>query len=156
MNRGKTAAELWMLVIVVMAMTACNKSERGCLDQNAENFEPSAKIDCGCCYYTGKALMYYNSDYYFARIQGRVTSLNYFIDGVAAGKTIEELEVSVYNPGGDYYGLYTPSYQDNIILFDLGNQPQKNYLVTIKDENGTILYSKNTTIVANKITLLNL
>ena len=126
------------------------------MDSDAENYEQQAKQECNCCYYYGKGHVTYEYDYYEAYIYGRVSSLIFYVNGEKVGQTQSELISFVPDPDQQFYGIKTPQEDDKIIVFDLGNQRKKSFLIKVTDQNKNLMFLDTVLITANKFTAITL
>lgn len=143
-----------LILIAFIFLSAC--AERGCTDPDGENYEPAAKKDCSCCFYSGKVYVWYSSDYYTETfVSGlKADSVKLFLDGklVKTGLARYDQTSPVLLDATRSYGYYT---QDNrfylVLLKELGQSKSVNGFLRVTTEHNNLLWEGNINIQANKI-----
>jgi hypothetical protein len=142
-----------LVVITLFVFAACSK--RGCLDDKAQNFEPKAKIDCGCCNYVGKVRVWYMESFY----RTQLADLKRIILLVNGEKKTEYDFLLMYSSSppdipsdyGSYSNSSTNSIYINLEAF-LGEKKQKKFKISMIGNDNRLLWEDSVMVQAAKVT----
>ncbi len=138
---------LLFVTIFVFALGACKK--KGCLDQNATNYNSEAKKDDGSCLYEGSAVIWFNTPKVIEYSATGTSNLVFYLEGIQIG-TLNLLDFINTAPacGGDHAVT---------VKRNLDSAPSKSFSLVVKGDSGATLDTYSLTIVGNKCTkfLLN-
>ncbi len=141
-------------MLFLLGLSSCSK--RGCTDVDAENFEPKAKVDCGCCYYWAKGQGYYDKDFYDNLKASGAVYLKYYIDGVFNGQNAEIPYISS-PPAEPPFTRYERGETYNIIMVvDLGPLKRKKMEVKITDQKDNLIWKDSVVFVAARVAMIQL
>ncbi|MDZ4822614.1 MAG: hypothetical protein SH856_04075 [Flavobacteriales bacterium] len=132
-----------LVAICVITLTSCDPKIKGCMNENAENYNADANQDDGNCLFEGRYIIWFGAVESYELADNEVEELNYFVDG-------QYLETT-----GAYSYLYeVPSCADELPVFFSRELNSENdteeftYLVTDQDDNA--LYSGTGTFEVDK------
>jgi len=160
----KIIKQIYFVILALtcfIVFTACRS--RGCKDKDAENFEPKASNDCSCCYFTGKAVIWYEKAFYDKLKAAGVSKLTYYTDGEFGGETRSSIPFysagnnpptissSANNNNGESYASYYTKEHGEAMIASLGADKQKLIKIDIKDQNGVIRWTGSATFKANNV-----
>jgi len=143
-------------VLCILLLSSCVK--RGCTDKDGENYEPEADKDCSCCFYYGKAYIWYKDPYYNSL--GGVSKLFYYADNVLVGESTKDLILySWYSSeptvNEDHFVVHNAD-DGNILIVNMDDKKLKASSVVVKDQNGNIRWTGTVNFRANKIIKIEL
>jgi len=149
----------FFLIFGSFLFNSCSK--RGCMEKDAENYEPKATTDCSCCYFYGKARIWYGDNFYNGLKSSGTTKLIYYVNDEVVGQMDRASDLGLANyPGtgpavsqGDSDYLYDDG-EGNLMTVPLGADKEKTLPVTVKDQNGNIRWQGSATFKANQIILI--
>jgi hypothetical protein len=147
------------LLLAIVLFPSC--SRRGCTDKDGNNYEPNAKVDCSCCYYYGKAFIWYRDPFYTTLQNEGVSNLMFYVDGSFVSKTSNNIiayETYSGNPAYNEDYLFTTSdpLDDNVLTLNMGSQKTKSYNLVVKDQGGVVRWQGIMTLNANKVVAVEL
>lgn len=128
---------------LLLAFTSCKKKE-GCTDQNATNYDESAKIDDQSCVYKGSLLLWYKAGVFSGLASTGVTNLNLYVNG----------QFAMQHPVGGYNNTAPDCGTQNTMTVevDLGKNKSGNYPFEVYDQNDNLLWSGDITVTGNTCT----
>ncbi|MBX3162842.1 MAG: hypothetical protein KF900_00015 [Bacteroidetes bacterium] len=138
-------------------------SRRGCTDANAENFEPNAKTDCGCCFYQAKGKVWAAFDKTESLRKNGVTGLKLYAGENLAGGIDFKSYVPTYfllsssatsNP--DYNSFTYQKTEGDVLIVELDTSKEKEMQVRIDDQNNNTLWTGNVVFKAATVTFIEL
>ena len=144
-------------VLFLLVFSSCSK--RGCMDSDADTYEPKAKIDCHCCTYEAKGLGWYNQVFYNTMKSRSVTALNYYVNSELAGQTNY---ISYYSSSAPTLATNNSDYSFyrketwNVLFANLGSDKMKKMQVRVTDQNGTWLMVDSVIFKANRVVTFEL
>jgi hypothetical protein len=150
----------YILIVVCMALVS-SCSQRGCKDKDGENYEPTAGTDCSCCFYSAKAIIWYEKPFYDMLKAANVNKLRYYVNGEPGGESRSSIPYysssppTIYssannNNGQSYANYYTKEHGEAMIAV-LGNDKTKIMNVTVMDQNSIVRWSGKATFKANDV-----
>ena len=138
---------LFLGSLVVLLLSGC--AVEGCVDPNANNFNPDATITDGSCNYTGEAVFWYGQE--VAETKGEfATAYSFYVDGELVGSQA----VSTYWTGAPECGQNGSL----TVTKDLGNVTSYASVYEVIDDAGYTVWSgivnfQANTCVAYELTL---
>lgn len=147
----------FLAAVLVFVFAGC--SRQGCLDTDAENYEPKATVSCSCCQFTGKGIAWYRKPFY-EKVKASGANQFYFF---MADKEVGHVRYIAYfsdsppifSSNGSDYVYYNPG-DDPVAIVPIGGLKQKKVLLTCRDEKNNLLWQDSVEITANKLTTFEL
>lgn len=133
------------LAATLFSTSAC-KTETGCTDQSATNFDYIAEEDDGSCNYQGSATLWWTSNTAQNQVDAGNTEMEFYVDGVYAGSG------SVYT-GWSAEPLCGHTIAINVEK-DLGSAVSGNYSYSVKNDQGQQIHTGTFLINGNECTLV--
>lgn len=151
--------KLLFVLFVLLWGTSCK--QRGCTDTSAENFEPKAKVDCGCCFYSSKGIVWASSNVQNKMRNAGVIGIRLYADGELVGGT-EFTSYSQHNLSSippsdfDYESPNNEKNKGDVLDIKFGSLKEKRMLVNITDQNNRTLWLDSVFFKAATITAIEI
>lgn len=140
--------------LFLLLFFSCSKGEHGCLDKDAENYEPNAGLPCSCCQFYGRARLSWSFDFAYNLEKTGVSYFQIYVNGQFYKKTTKDLtslsgSALPEKSFNEYNGIEATD--ENVINLALGAAKEQLIKVTIFDSNARQVWAGNVTLKANRV-----
>jgi hypothetical protein len=138
-------------ILLFLGVTFSRCSTRGCMDIDAQNYEPRAKKDCNCCFYAGKVLGLYEEGFGDRVKSGGASEFQFYCNNELVGSS-NYISYSYGLPNNIEYNGFRVGSLDPVAIISTGAEKQKKVLLLCTDQNKNWLWQDSVLVVANKVT----
>jgi hypothetical protein len=138
--------KIFIFGIVLLYMAACEEEIPGCMDIDAENFDPAANVE-GPCFYRGSAIIYHDKTTGQKLIDEGVTNVKLYVDGVFQ---------DAMSPFVGFTFVPTCEHPDGMSIsnYGIGTNPSQTFNYTVRTQDERILDQGTFTIYGNQCTAI--